>query len=60
MPKDTDKTVIMDDEDPRINRIGVRIPPFWPEEPELWFAQLKGQLALAQITDDDIKFAHVL
>lgn len=34
------------------------IPPFWVEE--LWFAQVEGQFALARITDDEAKFAHVL
>ncbi|XP_029679082.1 uncharacterized protein LOC115245109 [Formica exsecta] len=60
MPKDTNTTVLLDDEDPAVNRIAVRIPPFWPDEPELWFAQLEGQLTLSGVTDDGIKFAQVL
>jgi hypothetical protein len=25
-----------------INRVGVRVPPLWPEKPAVWFAQLEG------------------
>jgi len=58
MPKK--EAVIIDDEDTRISKIAVRIPPFWPEEPELWFMQLEGQFALCGITDDEARYAHVL
>ncbi|XP_037871463.1 uncharacterized protein LOC105842617 [Bombyx mori] len=40
-------------------RVGVRIPPFWPQEPALWFAQAEGQFALANITSDATKFYYV-
>ncbi|XP_047541805.1 uncharacterized protein LOC125074519 [Vanessa atalanta] len=40
-------------------RVGVRIPPFWPQEPALWFAQVEGQFALANITADATKFNYV-
>jgi len=48
------------DEGARVSKIAVRVPPFWPEEPELWFLQLEGQFALCGITDDEAKYAHVL
>lgn len=60
MPKDKDMTIIVDDEESKVNRIAVRIPPFWPEEPELWFAQLEGQFSLCGITQDEAKYAYVL
>lgn len=41
-------------------RVGVRPPPFWPEEPALWFAQMEGQFALANITTDATKFYHIV
>ncbi|KMQ87564.1 lysosomal alpha-glucosidase-like protein [Lasius niger] len=40
--------------------MGVRIPHFWPEDPELWFAQAEGQFAICSIEDDNVKYAHVL
>lgn len=43
-----------------VNRVAVRAPPFWPEKPALWFAQLEAQFALAGITLDSTKFHHVL
>jgi hypothetical protein len=43
-----------------INRVGVRVPPFWPEKPAVWFAQLKGQFALSGITQDEIKFYYII
>ncbi|XP_032690051.1 uncharacterized protein LOC116853207 [Odontomachus brunneus] len=44
----------------QINKVAVRAPPFWENEPELWFAQLEGQFLLAGITQDATKYAHVL
>lgn len=38
--------------------------PFWPTDPHLWFAQIEGQFALADVTDnrsgDDTKFNYVI
>lgn len=33
-----------------VNRVAIRASPFWPEEPELWFAQIENQFALNSIT----------
>lgn len=41
-------------------RVGVKIPPFWPEEPEVWFAQIEGQFILSNITADNTKFYYVI
>jgi hypothetical protein len=40
-------------------RVGVRIPPFWPEEPEVWFAQVESQFELSNVTSDGTKFNFV-
>lgn len=40
-------------------RVGVRIPPFWPEEPEVWFAQVELQFELSNVTSDGTKFNFV-
>lgn len=41
-------------------RVGIRVPPFWPEEPEIWFAQVEGQFAVSNITSDVTKFNYVI
>ncbi|XP_050679662.1 uncharacterized protein LOC126975704 [Leptidea sinapis] len=41
-------------------RVGVRIPPFWPEEPAVWFAQIEGQFILSNVTSDSTKFYYVI
>jgi len=48
------------DEQTLVNRVALKIPPFWADEPELWFAQLEGQFALGGITQDATKYAYVL
>jgi hypothetical protein len=43
-----------------INRVGIRVPPFQPEKPAVWFAQLKGQFALSNIMQDATKFYCII
>ncbi|XP_048479715.1 uncharacterized protein LOC125489112 [Plutella xylostella] len=45
---------------PDVCRVGVKVPPFWPEKPAIWFAQLEGQFVISRITDDTTKFYHVI
>lgn len=40
-------------------RVGVRIPPFWPEEPEVWFAQVESQFLISGISSDATKFNFI-
>lgn len=44
----------------QINRVALRMPAFWPEEPELWFAQLESQFIICGITQDSTKYAYAL
>ncbi|XP_063369925.1 uncharacterized protein LOC134658244 [Cydia amplana] len=43
-----------------ICRVSVKVPPFWPEEPEIWFAQIEGQFHVGNITQDVTKFNYVI
>ncbi|XP_070156747.1 uncharacterized protein [Polyergus mexicanus] len=60
MPRDPEKTSIVDDDSTSVNKIGIRVPPFWPEDAELWFAQLEGTFISCDITDDATRYAYVL
>ncbi|XP_023723409.1 uncharacterized protein LOC111873161 [Cryptotermes secundus] len=40
--------------------MAVRLPPFWPERPAVWFAQAEAQFTLAYINSERIKFCHVI
>lgn len=46
--------------DASLCHISVKIPPFWPDKPTLWFAQLDAQFALAKISSDETKFYHAI
>lgn len=43
-----------------IFRVGVRVAPFWPDKPSIWFAQLEGQFAISNITANSTKFYYVI
>jgi hypothetical protein len=45
---------------PEVCRVAVRLPPFWPERPAVWFAQAEAQFALAGISSEKTKFFHVI
>lgn len=71
---DTERDVFKDAQDPKIPekpegcfsngseifRVGVRLPPFWPQEPAVWFAQVESQFTISGITTDATKFHYVL
>lgn len=38
----------------------IKIPPFWPEKPAIWFAQVEGQFAISRIEDQATKFYLIL
>ena len=43
-----------------IDRVAVRIPPFSPAEPELWFTIVERSFAASGIKEEETKFGHVL
>lgn len=57
-PGTSDGKVSMNQHD--VFKVSVRVPPFWPEEPEIWFAQVEGQFSISGITSDITKFNYVI
>lgn len=47
-------------ETPTVSRLAVRLPPFWPHNPILWFAQVEASFSYAGITADNTKFSLVV
>lgn len=43
-----------------VGRVAVRLPPFWPEDPEVWFVQAEAQFQISGVKEDTTKFYHVI
>lgn len=43
-----------------VQRVSVKVPPFWRDSPDIWFAQVELQFYNANITTDDSKFNTVV
>ncbi len=50
----------MDTEDVPVSAVGVKIPPFWEEDPEAWFGQAEAQFHLRKVKDSTTKFYHII
>jgi len=45
---------------PNAGKATVKLPPYWSQDPTLWFAQAEAQFGIAGVTTEETKFYHVI
>jgi hypothetical protein len=43
-----------------VSKIAIWFQPFWAEKPAVSFTQVEGQFALSSISDERMRFKHII